>query len=54
MNIDLHFDINLNKRQKEVYDLWLSGNEEIKEIGIESYWNKNKCKSHYKQYNNCN
>lgn len=39
--------------EKEVYDLWLSGNEEIKAIGIEGYWNKNKCKSHYKQYNNC-
>lgn len=42
-----------NLFEQEVYNLWLLGNQEIKEKGIECFWEENKCKSHYKQYKNC-
>lgn len=36
--------------EAEVYNQWLSGNKEIKDRGIETYWENNKEKPHYIVY----
>ncbi len=33
-----------------VYEQWLKGNQEIKEIGIQEYWVKNRRRPHYNAY----
>ena len=35
---------------EKVYAQWLKGNQEIKELGIEGFWNKNCEKPHYEEY----
>ena len=36
--------------EKEVYLQWLKGNSEIKQLGIQGYWDKNATRPHYKAY----
>lgn len=36
--------------EKEVYEQWLNGNEEIQKNGIEEFWAKNYKKPHYQAY----
>ena len=38
--------------EEEVYKQWLNGNQEIHDNGIESFWNNNSEKPHYKAYKN--
>ena len=35
---------------EKVYAQWLKGNQEVKELGIEGFWNKNCEKPHYEEY----
>lgn len=36
--------------EEEVYLQWLEGNKEIKALGIEEFWEKNRVRPHYKPY----
>ena len=38
--------------EEEVYEKWLDGNQQIREHGIESFWENNFKKPHYKAYKN--
>ena len=38
--------------EPEVYHQWVRGNTEIRDKGVESYWENNKEKSHYIAYTN--
>lgn len=36
--------------EEEVYQQWLAGNRQIKEKGVERYWQENRDKPHYEAY----
>lgn len=36
--------------EEEVYKQWLSGNQQIKEYGIEAFWKNNSERPHYEKY----
>ena len=36
--------------EKEVYNQWLEGNQQIRDYGIESFWENNSENPHYKPY----
>lgn len=36
--------------EEEVHEQWLSGNQQIKESGIATFWKNNSEKPHYEEY----